>query len=70
MYNNFELSDGDNMTQDELKNEAAKAALQYITPGTIIGVGTGSTANFFIDHLSSMKDSCLLYTSPSPRDRG
>jgi ribose 5-phosphate isomerase A len=45
------------MTQDELKNEVAKAALNYVTPGTIIGVGTGSTANFFIDHLASLKDS-------------
>jgi len=45
------------MTQDELKNEVAKAALNYVTPGTIIGVGTGSTANFFIDHLASLKNS-------------
>ena len=45
------------MTQDELKSEVAKAALKYVTPGTIIGVGTGSTANFFIDHLACMKDS-------------
>ena len=45
------------MTQDELKNEVAKTALKYITPETIIGVGTGSTANFFIDHLTTIKDS-------------
>jgi ribose 5-phosphate isomerase A len=45
------------MTQDELKNEVAKAALEYVTPGTIIGVGTGSTANFFIDQLATIKDS-------------
>ncbi len=45
------------MTQDELKNEVAKAALKYVTPGTIIGVGTGSTANFFIDQLAAIKDS-------------
>ena len=45
------------MTQDELKNEVAKAALKYVTHGTIIGVGTGSTANFFINHLASIKDS-------------
>ena len=45
------------MTQDELKSEVAKAALKYVTPGTIIGVGTGSTANFFIDYLAGMKDS-------------
>ncbi len=45
------------MTQDELKNEVAKAALKYVTPGTIIGVGTGSTANFLIDQLAHIKDS-------------
>ncbi len=45
------------MTQDELKSEVAKAALRYVIPKTIIGVGTGSTANFFIDHLASVKDS-------------
>ena len=45
------------MTQDELKSEVAKAALRYVTPETIIGVGTGSTANFFIDHLANIKDS-------------
>ena len=48
------------MTQDELKSEVAKAALKYVTPGTIIGVGTGSTANFFIDHLAGMKDSKII----------
>ena len=57
MYNNFELKDGGNMTQDELKNEVAKAALKYVVPETIIGVGTGSTANFFIDQLATIKDS-------------
>ncbi|MBC47989.1 MAG: ribose 5-phosphate isomerase A [Thiotrichales bacterium] len=45
------------MTQDELKSEVAKAALRYVIPETIIGVGTGSTANFFIDHLANIKDS-------------
>jgi len=43
------------MTQDELKSEVAKAALRYVIPETIIGVGTGSTANFFIDHLANIK---------------
>ena len=43
------------MTQDELKSEVAKAALRYVIPDTIIGVGTGSTANFFIDHLANIK---------------
>ena len=45
------------MTQDELKNEVAKAALNYVVPETIIGVGTGSTANFFIDQLATIKSS-------------
>ena len=45
------------MTQDELKIEVAKAALKYVIPDTIIGVGTGSTANFFIDQLATIKSS-------------
>jgi len=44
------------MTQDEMKNDVAKAALMYVVPNTIIGVGTGSTANFFIDALATMKN--------------
>lgn len=43
------------MTQDELKQAVAKAAIDYIVPDTIIGVGTGSTANFFIDELARIK---------------
>ena len=43
------------MTQDELKQEVARAAIEYVVPGTIIGVGTGSTANFFIDELAKIK---------------
>ncbi|HIJ21560.1 MAG: ribose-5-phosphate isomerase RpiA [Gammaproteobacteria bacterium] len=43
------------MTQDEMKKAVAEAALQYVVPGEIIGVGTGSTANFFIDALASIK---------------
>ncbi len=43
------------MTQDELKQEVAKAAIEYVKTGTIIGVGTGSTANFFIDELAKIK---------------
>lgn len=39
------------MTQDELKQAVARAAMQYVPRGEIIGVGTGSTANFFIDEL-------------------
>jgi ribose 5-phosphate isomerase A len=42
------------MNADELKKQAAKAALDYITGG-IIGVGTGSTVNHFIDYLATVK---------------
>lgn len=44
------------MTQDELKTLVGQAALQYVTPGDIVGVGTGSTVNKFIDALASIKD--------------
>jgi ribose 5-phosphate isomerase A len=43
------------MTQDELKQAVARAAIAYVE-GDIIGVGTGSTANFFIDELAKIKD--------------
>jgi len=43
------------MTQDEMKQAVAKAAIDYIEAGTIVGVGTGSTANFFIDELAKIK---------------
>lgn len=43
------------MTQDELKQAVARAAIDYVVDGTIIGVGTGSTANFFIDELGKIK---------------
>ena len=44
------------LTQDELKTLVGQAALQYVVPGEIVGVGTGSTVNKFIDALASMKD--------------
>lgn len=44
------------MTQDELKTLVGQAALHYVVPGEIVGVGTGSTVNKFIDALASMKD--------------
>jgi ribose 5-phosphate isomerase A len=44
------------MTQDEMKQAVARAAIQYVPHGEIIGVGTGSTANFFIDELAGIKD--------------
>ncbi|WP_445397719.1 ribose-5-phosphate isomerase RpiA [Zobellella sp. An-6] len=44
------------MTQDEMKKAAGWAALEYVTPGTLVGVGTGSTVNHFIDALGSIKN--------------
>lgn len=43
------------MNQDELKQAVACAAIQYVVDDEIIGVGTGSTANFFIDELAKIK---------------
>ena len=43
------------MTQDEMKKAAGWAALKYVEPDTIVGVGTGSTVNHFIDALATMK---------------
>lgn len=42
------------MTQDELKTLVGQAALAYVEPGSIVGVGTGSTVNKFIDALAAM----------------
>ena len=44
------------MTQDELKAMVGRAALAYVEPGQIVGVGTGSTVNHFIDALAGIKD--------------
>jgi ribose 5-phosphate isomerase A len=44
------------MTQDEQKKQVAKAALEYVPENAIIGVGTGSTVNYFIDYLATIKD--------------
>lgn len=43
------------MTQDEMKQAVAQAAIEYVEAGTVVGVGTGSTANFFIDELAKIK---------------
>jgi len=45
------------MTQDELKTLVGQAALSYVVPGEIVGVGTGSTVNKFIEALATIKDS-------------
>jgi ribose 5-phosphate isomerase A len=44
------------MTQDELKTLVGRAALEFVVPGSVVGVGTGSTVNKFIDALATMKD--------------
>ena len=43
------------MTQDELKMQVGQAALAYVPPGSVVGVGTGSTVNCFIDALATIK---------------
>ena len=43
------------MSQDDLKRAAAKAAIEYVTNDAVVGVGTGSTVNFFIDELAKIK---------------
>lgn len=47
------------MNQDEMKRKVAEAALEYVRAGTIVGVGTGSTANMFIDALAGMKNEII-----------
>lgn len=47
------------MTQDDYKKAAALAAMAYVKPGMLVGVGTGSTTNYFIDALASMKDDII-----------
>src|SRR6185369_6018602 len=43
------------MTQDEQKQAAARAAIEYVDDDAMVGVGTGSTANHFIDELAKIK---------------
>lgn len=52
-------------TQDELKTLVGQAALRYIVPGDIVGVGTGSTVNKFIDALASIKGDIRAAVSSS-----
>lgn len=44
------------MTQDELKRAVAQAAIEHVPAGSVVGVGTGSTANHFIDALAQIKN--------------
>jgi len=47
------------MAQDKMKQKVAEAALKYVKVDTIVGVGTGSTANMFIDALAGMKNDII-----------
>jgi len=59
------------VSQDQQKRAAAQAALDFIEPGEIIGVGTGSTTNFFIDALVSVKGKVdgVIASSQASADR-
>ena len=51
------------MNQEELKRLVGAAALEYVRPDSIIGVGTGSTVNCFIDALISSGTICFCWLS-------
>ncbi len=55
------------MNQDELKRAAARAAVGYVSTGQIVGVGSGSTVNFFIDELAAIRDRVAGAVSSSER---
>ena len=55
------------MTQDELKTLVAQAAVAYVAPGSVIGVGTGSTVNCFIDALAAMPQRIAAAVSSSEK---
>jgi len=55
------------MDQDELKRAAARAAIEFIEAGAIVGVGSGSTVNFFIDALGAIRDRIAGAVSSSER---
>ncbi|HET9645265.1 MAG TPA: ribose-5-phosphate isomerase RpiA [Burkholderiaceae bacterium] len=55
------------MTQDELKVLVGQAALEHVVPGSVVGVGTGSTVDRFIDALAAIKDRICGAISSSVR---
>ncbi|MBX3644490.1 MAG: ribose-5-phosphate isomerase RpiA [Rubrivivax sp.] len=55
------------MTQDQLKALVGQAALAYVPPGSVVGVGTGSTVNHFIDALAGIKERIAGAVSSSER---
>ena len=55
------------LTQNELKRAVAQAAVAYVKEGEILGVGTGSTVDFFIDVIAPMRDKIPACVSSSER---
>ncbi|HEX6720927.1 MAG TPA: ribose-5-phosphate isomerase RpiA [Burkholderiaceae bacterium] len=55
------------MTQDELKALVGRAALDHVVPGAVVGVGTGSTVNHFIDALATIKSQIAGAVSSSDK---
>ena len=55
------------MTQDELKQAVAREAMKHVVDDAVIGVGTGSTANFFIDELAKIKGRIMGAVASSDR---
>ncbi|MFN9708585.1 MAG: ribose-5-phosphate isomerase RpiA [Burkholderiales bacterium] len=55
------------MNQDELKAQVGKAALAYVVRNALVGVGTGSTVNYFIDALATLKDQIAGAVSSSEK---
>ena len=55
------------MTQDQLKEAVARAAIEHVTPGTVVGVGTGTTVGFFIRALGRMPERVRGAVSSSER---
>jgi ribose 5-phosphate isomerase A len=53
------------MTQDELKTLVGRAALEFVVPGSVVGVGTGSTVNQFIDALAGLRERIVGAVSSS-----
>ena len=55
------------MNQDELKRAVAREALKHVVAGAVLGVGTGSTADYFIDELAGRKDAVRGAVASSER---
>ena len=61
------------MNQNDLKRKTALAALDYVTDGEVLGVGTGSTVDFFIDALKEAgkkPSACVSSSERSRNDQG